>query len=111
MDQGKTVARQIAGQSGPFNPVPWFWSDQFEMTGLSAPGSELTVRGTVASGSFSLVETLGDRLVAVYCVNAAANDMASRQMVCAPGRFDKSAALDAATPLKACMAAPMDDRA
>ena len=111
MDQGKTVARQIAGQSGPFNPVPWFWSDQFEMTGLSAPGSELTVRGTVESGSFSLVETLGDRLVAVYCAEAAADHMASRQMVGAPGRFDMSAALDAATPLKACMAVPMDERA
>lgn len=110
VDQGRTVARQITGQGGSYDPVPWFWSDQFDMklqmTGLSVPGSGFTVRGDVESGSFSLVETLGERLVAVHSVNAVADHMASRRLVGAPGRFDRSAAADPDTPLKACLAAP-----
>ena len=110
VDQGKAAAGQIAGAGAAYDPVPWFWSDQFDMklqmTGLSLAGSEITVRGDVESGSFSLIETLGERLVAVYSVNAVADHMASRRMVGAPGRFDRSAAADSSTPLKACLAPP-----
>ncbi len=112
VDQGRTAAGGIAGQGGSYDPVPWFWSDQFDMklqmAGLSVPGGEFTVRGAVESGSFSLVETLGDRLVAVHSVNAAADHMASRRLIGAPGRFDRRAAADKDVPLKACLAAPMD---
>ncbi len=112
VDQGRAVAGRIAGQGGKYDPVPWFWSDQFDMklqmAGLSLPGGEFTVRGAVESGSFSLVETLGDRLVAVYSVNAAGDHMASRRTIGAPGRFDRHAASDKDIPLKACLAAPMD---
>ncbi len=112
VDQGRAVARQIAGRGGPYDPAPRFWSDQFDMklqmAGLSVPGGEFTVRGAVESGSFSLIETLGDRLAAVYSVNAVADHMASRRLIGAPGRFDRAAAADADTPLGACLAAPAD---
>ena len=111
VDQGRAVAAQIAGQGGSYDPVPWFWSDQFDMklqmAGLSVPGSGFTLRGSVESGSFSLIETLGDRLVAVHSVNAAGDHMASRRLIGAPGRFDRLAASDTDIPLKACMAAPV----
>lgn len=113
VDQGRTVAGRIAGQGGSYDPVPWFWSDQFDMklqmAGLSLPGGEIAVRGDVESGSFSLVETLGERLVAVYSVNAVADHMASRRLIGGSGRFDRSAASDPDTPLKACLA-PLADR-
>ena len=112
VDQGRAVAGRIAGQGGRYDPVPWFWSDQFDMklqmAGLSLPGGAFTVRGAVESGSFSLVETLGDRLVAVYSVNAAGDHMASRRTIGAPGSFDSRAAADKDTPLGACLAAPVD---
>ena len=115
VDQGRTAAAHIAGQGGSYDPVPWFWSDQFDMklqmAGLSVPGSEFTIRGAVESGSFSLVETLGDRLIAVHSVNAVADHMASRRLIGAPGWFDRRAASDKDTPLKACLAAPMDPSA
>ena len=114
VDQGRAVAGQITGQGGSYDPVPWFWSDQFDMklqmAGLSLPGTGFTLRGAMESGSFSLVETLGDRLVAVYSVNAVADHMASRRLIGEPGRFDRSAASDPDTPLKACLAAPVDRR-
>ena len=114
VDQGRAVAGQITGQGGSYDPVPWFWSDQFDMklqmAGLSVPGSGFTLRGAMESGSFSLVETLGDRLVAVYSVNAVADHMASRRLIGEPGRFDGAAASDPDTPLKACLAAPADRR-
>ena len=114
VDQGRAVAGQITGQRGSYDPVPWFWSDQFDMklqmAGLSLPGTGFTLRGAMESGSFSLVETLGERLVAVYSVNAVADHMASRRLIEEPGRFDRSAASDPDTPLKACLAAPVDRR-
>ncbi|MYE01428.1 MAG: pyridine nucleotide-disulfide oxidoreductase [Alphaproteobacteria bacterium] len=112
VDQGRAVAAEIAGQGGLYDAVPWFWSDQFDMklqmAGLSVPGGAFTLRGAVESGSFSLVETLGDRLVAVYSVNAVADHMASRRLIGAPDRFDRHAASNKDIPLKACLAAPMD---
>ena len=114
VDQGRAVAGQITGQGGSYDPVPWFWSDQFDMklqmAGLSLPGTGFTLRGAMESGSFSLVETLGERLVAVYSVNAVADHMASRRLIGEPARFDRSAASDPDTPLKACLAAPADRR-
>ncbi len=115
VDQGRAVAGQIAGQGEAYDAVPWFWSDQFDMklqmTGLSCAGSVFTIRGDVESGSFSLVETLHDRLIAVYSVNAVADHMASRRLVGQPGRFDRAAASGANIPLGACLAALADRRA
>ena len=58
VDQAKCVAAQIAGKAASYTAVPWFWTDQFDlklqMCGLSNRADHHVIRGTTASGKFSI---------------------------------------------------------
>jgi 3-phenylpropionate/trans-cinnamate dioxygenase ferredoxin reductase subunit len=47
-DQGRAAAKNMLGQDYRYADVPWFWSDQYElsiqMTGLPSAGSDIVVR-------------------------------------------------------------------
>ena len=49
VDQAKAVAAAIMGRPEPYDEVPWFWSDQYEvklqMVGLSAGHDTRAIRG------------------------------------------------------------------
>lgn len=68
LDQGATAAKNMLGDSTTYSSVPWFWSDQFEMTlqvaGMAHPDHEVVRRdlGDDAFILFHLDET--GRLVA-----------------------------------------------
>ena len=67
-EQGTLAARNMLGQDEPLAAVPWFWSDQYELTlqiaGL-AEGASATVRRPLADGAFVLFHLAPDgRLLA-----------------------------------------------
>jgi 3-phenylpropionate/trans-cinnamate dioxygenase ferredoxin reductase component len=72
-DQAQTVARWITGDSKPYETVPWFWSNQYDLklqtVGLSAGFDELVVRGDPDSRAFSVVYLREGKIVALDCVN------------------------------------------
>lgn len=84
-EQGKSVAAAVLGQERPFTATPWFWSDQYDkklqMAGLSAGADRWTVRGDLASGSFSIYHYQGDKLLAVDSVNAARDHLQARKLL------------------------------
>lgn len=86
-DQGKTVAATIAGQSKPYQSIPWFWSDQFDtklqMVGLSMGCDASVVRGNRDDGKFSIFHFRGDELRAVDSVNKPADHMMGRKLLAA----------------------------
>jgi len=51
-DQGAFAARAMVGASEPYSAVPWFWSDQHDLT--------LQVAGLVDEGRTTVVRDLGD---------------------------------------------------
>jgi 3-phenylpropionate/trans-cinnamate dioxygenase ferredoxin reductase subunit len=51
-DQGAFVARAMLGASEPYAVVPWFWSDQHDLT--------LQIAGLVDEGTSTVVRDLGD---------------------------------------------------
>jgi 3-phenylpropionate/trans-cinnamate dioxygenase ferredoxin reductase component len=51
-DQGFQVARNMLGFDEPFEVVPWFWSDQYDLT--------LYVTGLPDSGEKTVIRDLGD---------------------------------------------------
>lgn len=86
IDQAKSVAANIVGLTSVYDPVPWFWSDQYDtklqIAGLSEPSSdETSVVGDPASGSFSVEYRRGGRLVAVDAVNAPRAHMLARRAI------------------------------
>jgi 3-phenylpropionate/trans-cinnamate dioxygenase ferredoxin reductase subunit len=85
IDQAKAVAAAILGKPQAYDPVPWFWSDQYElklqMAGLSDGYDDATTVGDVASARFSVEYRKGGRLIAVDAVNDGRAYMSGRKRI------------------------------
>jgi NADPH-dependent 2,4-dienoyl-CoA reductase/sulfur reductase-like enzyme len=77
LDQGAHAARRLLAGDGPgerFEPVPWFWSDQYDrkiqLAGRSGPDDEVKViHGSVEERRFVALFGRGGRVVGVFAVN------------------------------------------
>ena len=73
-DQAQTTARAIIGDPQPYETVPWFWSNQYDLrlqtVGLSVGFDDLIVRGAPSTRSFSVVYLRNERVIALDCINA-----------------------------------------
>ena len=83
IEQGKTAAATLAGKEKPYDQVPWFWSDQYDLklqiVGLSQGYTQAVVRGDPTSGrSFAVFYLKDGVLVAVDAVNRAPEFMMSK---------------------------------
>jgi len=58
-DQASCVAKSICGAGKPYDAIPWFWSNQYDLrlqtVGISFGFDEAVLRGTMESRSFSVV--------------------------------------------------------
>lgn len=89
-DQGTLAARNMLGADEPISAVPWFWSDQHDLTlqvaGL-AEGSASIVRRDIGEGAFILFHLAADgRLIAASGIgrgNAVAKDIRLAEMLIA----------------------------
>jgi 3-phenylpropionate/trans-cinnamate dioxygenase ferredoxin reductase subunit len=86
-DQAKAAAAAIAGKPAVYDPVPWFWSDQynvkFQSCGLSAGHDEAKVVGETTAGHFSIEYRKDGKLIAVDAVNDARAYMMGRKKIAA----------------------------
>jgi len=83
IDQARIAAGAILGENVPYDPVPWFWSDQYEaklqIAGLSTGYDRTELEGDPASGSFALRYYKGGQLLAVDTINAPRIHMLARR--------------------------------
>jgi len=86
-DQARVIAAAIAGNKSPYNSVPWFWSDQGEislqMCGLSNGADQFVTRGNPAENAFSVFHYLDSKLQCVDSVNASRDHMMARKLLTA----------------------------
>src|SRR6266487_1529566 len=88
-EQGQAVARNILGSRQPFTPMPFFWSDQFDvkiqMYGSASRGAELRiVEGALDEDRFvAAYYEEGERLVAVLGWNSPRQLLSYRQQLLA----------------------------
>ncbi len=85
IDQAKAVASEILGKPQLYDPVPWFWSDQYElklqMAGLSEGYDDARTVGDVAAARFSVEYRKGGKLIAVDAVNDGRAYMSGRKRI------------------------------
>jgi 3-phenylpropionate/trans-cinnamate dioxygenase ferredoxin reductase subunit len=85
IDQAKAVAGAILGKPQRYDPVPWFWSDQYElklqMAGISEGYDDAQTVGEVATAHFSVEYRKGGRLIAVDAVNDGRAYMSGRKRI------------------------------
>lgn len=85
-DQARHVAKMITdGTAEPFGPVPWFWSDQGELTirmaGLTTGHDRTVVVGDPRDGAFSVLCFRDGVLVGVDSVDHGAVHTAARRVL------------------------------
>jgi 3-phenylpropionate/trans-cinnamate dioxygenase ferredoxin reductase component len=85
IDQAKAAAAAILGQPAAYDPVPWFWSDQYEiklqMAGLMDDHDSTAQIGDPDSGRFSVDYRRNGRLIAVDAVNDGRAHMLGRRRI------------------------------
>jgi NADPH-dependent 2,4-dienoyl-CoA reductase/sulfur reductase-like enzyme len=71
--QGFAVGRVMAGGTEPYDEVPWFWSDQYELNlqyaGAGLAWDETVTRGVFGRPPFTMFYLQSGRLVAAAGVN------------------------------------------
>ena len=106
-DQARVVAKYIVGQHEPYDAIPWFWSDQYDLklqtVGLSGGYDDVVVRGDPAARSFSVVYLKEGRILALDCLNLVRDYVQGKALIKANLKPDRAALADATTPLKSLM--------
>jgi 3-phenylpropionate/trans-cinnamate dioxygenase ferredoxin reductase subunit len=89
-DQGRAAAEAILGQGAPYDPVPWFWSDQYEIklqiAGLSEGYDSITMEGNPDDNAFAVSYFKAGRLIAVDAINMGRAHMLARRALAAEGQ-------------------------
>ncbi|WP_038207163.1 NAD(P)/FAD-dependent oxidoreductase [Xenophilus azovorans] len=106
-EQARTVAASICGKPQPYHPVPWFWSDQYElklqMAGISDGFDNVVLRGNPADRHFCAFYLRDGVLIAADAVNRAPDFMFARRLVAARVRAPAATLADPSIPLKALL--------
>jgi 3-phenylpropionate/trans-cinnamate dioxygenase ferredoxin reductase subunit len=103
-DQASTAAKAIAGVREPYEAMPWFWSNQYDLrlqsVGLSIGHDATILRGDPADRSFSVLYLLQGRVLALDCVNLTRDYVQGRKLIETGAVVDAAALADPAVPLK-----------
>jgi len=97
---GAASARNLLAGSAaavPYDPVPFFWSDQYatkiQMLGLpSADDEAVVVSGSAEEGKLVALYRSGERLAAVFTLSQPAKLMGYRPLLAAGASFDEALA-------------------
>jgi 3-phenylpropionate/trans-cinnamate dioxygenase ferredoxin reductase subunit len=85
IDQAKVAAASILGRAENYDPVPWFWSDQYDLklqiAGLADDHDSEQRIGDVAAPRFSVEYRKSGRLIAVDAVNDGRAHMMARRRI------------------------------
>lgn len=106
-DQGEAVAMTLAGQAGDYQPVPWFWSDQYDVklqiAGLNRGYSESVIRPGARDRAMSVWYYSEDKLLAVDAMNDARSFMTAKRLLQKGISPPRALAADPAGDLKALL--------
>jgi len=102
-DMAKVAASAILGDRQPYNAIPWFWSNQYDLrlqtAGLSLDHDSTVLRGQPEDRSFSVIYLKDERVVAIDCVNAVKDYVQCRKLIEARAMVEPERLLDTTRPL------------
>ena len=113
VDQAKAAAAAILGKPVPYDPVPWFWSDQYDlklqMVGLNQGYDTVALRGSPANRNFLAFYLKDGVVLAVDSISRPQEFMVAKKLVAERVKADPLVLVDESLPLKALVpaAAPL----
>ena len=105
VDQAKAVASAILGTPIPYDAVPWFWSDQYDLklqtAGLFVPGDEAILRAlSQEDHAISVVHLRDGCFVAIETINRMRDFVQAKKLIAAHARPDRHKIANPDIPLK-----------
>ncbi len=104
VSQGRAAALAMLGKPEPYNEVPWFWSDQYDLklqiAGLSEPTDEAIVRGDPATRKFSVAYLRDGVFVAINTINMLKDFLPAKKLIAEKRVVDKTKLADPNVSLK-----------
>jgi 3-phenylpropionate/trans-cinnamate dioxygenase ferredoxin reductase subunit len=106
-DMAAVVAKAICGDKQPYDALPWFWSNQYDLklqtAGLSLGHDMAVTRGDPAERSFSVVYLKEGRVIAVDAVNRTKDYVQGQKLIKARTVVDAGQLANADVALKDLM--------
>jgi len=85
VEQAKSIAASIAGSVKPYQEVPWFWSDQYniklQIAGISQNYDRCVVRGFPEKEKFAVFYQKDKRIIAVDAINSPKEFMVGKKWI------------------------------
>ncbi|MEL7529227.1 MAG: FAD-dependent oxidoreductase [Pseudomonadota bacterium] len=85
IDQAKAAAQALLGEEVDYDPLPWFWSDQYDVklqiAGLSEGYDDTVVVGSPEDHKFFVAYLNGGKLIAVDSINFPRSHMLARRVI------------------------------
>ncbi|MFD9128578.1 NAD(P)/FAD-dependent oxidoreductase [Kitasatospora sp. NPDC059571] len=107
LQSGAAAAASLLGSDTPYDPVPYFWSEQFgrmvQYAGRHAEGDEPLHRGSPADGAWSVLWLRDGVLTAVLSVDRPRDANQAKRLIDRGAVLDPAAAADPAVALKAAV--------
>jgi 3-phenylpropionate/trans-cinnamate dioxygenase ferredoxin reductase subunit len=104
LEQARVTALAIAGKPEPYDAVPWFWSDQYDLklqsVGIADGYDQAVLRGSMAARSFVLFYLRAGTLIAADAVNKPGEFLMTKRLVAACKTPDPAALADPLVGLK-----------
>ncbi|KRB50445.1 pyridine nucleotide-disulfide oxidoreductase [Rhizobium sp. Root708] len=108
VDQAEAIAAVIAGGDAPYEPKPWFWSDQYDVklqiAGFNLGYDETVLRPGVREGAHSIWYFKAGKFIAVDAINDAKAYVTGKKMLESGTTPDKAIVADASADLKQLLA-------
>jgi len=102
-EQGIAAARAALGTAVNHQPLPWFWSDQYDVNlqifGMPTPAHRVVLRGDRSAGSFVMFFLDGDKVVAALGPNSARDLRFARRLIERRTSVDAAQLADLQVPL------------
>lgn len=101
------VAENILGNQQPYDELPWFWSNQYDLklqtVGISTGYDKEVLRGSLELKKFSLVYYRQGKVIALDCVNNPADFIQAKKLMKSDLSMPEDKVSDIARPLKECV--------
>ncbi|MET3854100.1 FAD-dependent oxidoreductase [Rhizobium sp. OAE497] len=108
VDQADAAAAVIAGGNAPYDPKPWFWSDQYDVklqiAGFNLGYDQTLLRPGAREGAHSIWYFRNGQLIAVDAINDAKAYVTGKKMLETGINPDKAVLADASADLKQLLA-------
>ncbi len=103
----EVVAANLLGGDAVYDPVPYFWSEQFgrmvQYAGHHGDSDRLILRGDPGGSRWAVCWLAGDRLVAAFCVNAPPDLLQARRLIQSGADVDAARLADPAAPVRSAV--------